>query len=410
MSVNMETLAKLPTGPGVYFFKKGREVLYVGKATSLRSRVRSYFLANAIVSRGEKIANLIDEATRVTVEETDSVLEALVKEAALIKRYQPHYNAIGKSDMTYNYVVITDETFPRVFTMRERELKTTTTRFKEVFGPFPQAGQLRDALKIIRKIFPYRGEHDAPLPGARRRTSVLYEQIGLVPKDAGAADPKEYQKTIRHLTLFFQGKKKALLASLTRTMKAYARAKDFEAAGEIKRQLFALQHINDVSLIKANLPPDPTRTFRIEAYDIAHTQGTDVVGVMTVVESGIIAKNDYRMFKIIQAKKGRFINDTAALTELLERRFGHPEWQYPKLIVVDGGASQLRAAEHILKQLGIGIPVVAVTKNERHRPERIMGDERYAHDHARDILLANAEAHRFAIGFHRRRQRRGRIA
>ncbi len=419
MSIKLETLTQLPTGPGVYFFlgppkrgeggKRGREVLYVGKATSLRSRVRSYFLAGAVQSRGEKILNLVAEATAVKVEETDSVLEALVKEAALIKLHQPHYNALGKGDTTYNYVVITNESFPRVFTMRERELKTTTETFKKVFGPFPYSSQLRDALKIIRKIFPYRGQTDAPLPGGRRRSSTFYEEIGLVPKGGGTGDPKEYAKTIRHLILFFEGKKKTLLASLTRTMKAYAKEKDFERAGEIKRQLFALQHINDVSLIKENLPADPTRTFRVEAYDVAHTQGTDVVGVMTVVQDGIAAKNDYRMFKIKLAGKARFINDTAALKELLERRFGHPEWQFPKLIVVDGGSAQLRAAESIVNNLGLGIPVAAVTKNERHRPERVLGDEPMVTDRARDILLANGEAHRFAISFHRRRQRRGRL-
>ncbi len=409
MSIDTEKLNTLPTGPGVYFFKKGRKILYVGKATSLRSRVKSYFLANAVVSRGPKILKLINDATSIAVEETDSVLEALVKEAAEIKRHQPIYNAQEKSDTSFNYVVITDETFPRVFTMRERELKTTTEKFKKIFGPFPHGGQLKDAMKLIRKIFPYRGKTDAPLPDARRRSSKLYEEIGLAPKDAGAFDPKEYQKTIRHLVLFFEGKKKELVRSLERTMKAYAKTKSFEAAQEIKRQLFALQHINDVSLMKSTIPSDPTKSFRIEAYDIAHTQGTDVVGVMTVVENDIAAKNDYRMFKIIQAKEGRFINDTAALRELLERRFGHPEWQFPKLVVVDGGAAQLRAAESILKNLGLGIPVVAVTKNERHRPERIMGNEQLANERAREILLANAEAHRFAIGFHRRRQRRGRL-
>jgi excinuclease ABC subunit C len=134
--------------------------------------------------------------------------------------------------------------------------------------------------------------------------------------------------------------------------------------------------------------------------------GTDVVGVMTVVENGMTAKNDYRMFGIKQAGNGRFINDTAALTELLERRFGHPEWPFPKLIVVDGLTAQLRAAERAMKSLDLSIPIVAVTKDERHRPERIQGDQALVERFSKDILLANSEAHRFAIGFHRKRQRR----
>lgn len=408
MAIDVKKLSKLPSGPGIYFFKKGKEVLYIGKATSLRSRVRSYFLAGAIVSRGEKIRKLVEEATKVEVLETDSVLEALIKEASLIKRYQPPYNVREKGDTSFNYVVITDEAFPRVFTMREKELKTTSERFKQIFGPFPHGGELREAMKLIRRIFPYRGRNDAPLPKDRRRASTLYEEIGLAPRGAGSDDPKDYQRTIRHLILFFEGKKKALISSLERAMKAYAKGRDFEAAAEAKRQLFALRHVNDVSLIKEQLPADPTRYFRIEAYDIAHTQGTDVVGVMTVIEEGVPAKKDYRMFKIQQGEKGRLINDTAALTELMTRRFGHPEWPYPKLVVVDGSTAQLRAAGKALGALGLAIPVVAVTKDERHRPERIIGDARLEESRARDILLANSEAHRFAIGFHRRRQRRSR--
>lgn len=408
MSITMQHIHKLPLGPGVYFFKKGRKILYVGKATSLRDRVKSYLAEHAIVSRGPKIGNLIAEATSVVVEETDSVLEALIKEASYIRRHQPPYNSIGKSDTSYNYVVITDEAFPRVFTMRERELKTTTETFKNVFGPFPHGGQLRDAMKIIRKIFPYRGQNDAPLPSDRRKVSRMYEEIGLAPKGAGSVDPKEYAKTIRHLMLFFEGKKKQLVKSLERTMRAYAKEKDFEAAQETKRQLFALGHINDVSLLKQTTN-NPQQTMRIEAYDVAHTQGTDVVGVMTVVEDDVAAKNDYRLFNIRQGKQARLINDTAALKELLGRRFGHPEWPYPKLIVVDGGTAQRRAAEAVLTELGLSIPIVAVTKNERHRPERIIGDEPLVTERAREILLANAEAHRFAISFHRRRQRRGRL-
>src|SRR5688572_1906176 len=156
MTINLEKLKRLPDTPGIYFFlgppksgdgggKKGREILYVGKATSLKSRVRSYLLESAVVSRGPKILQLIEEADKVDFETTDTVLEALIREAALIKRYQPHYNVAEKGDTSFNYVVITDETFPRVFTMRGRELRTTTLKFLEIYGPFPYGGQLRDA-------------------------------------------------------------------------------------------------------------------------------------------------------------------------------------------------------------------------------------------------------------------------
>jgi excinuclease UvrABC nuclease subunit len=417
MSITLEKLKKLPDTPGVYLFKKGKEILYVGKATSLKSRVRSYLLESAAISRGPKIPKLISEAMRVDFEETDTVLEALIREAALIKRHQPPYNVLEKSDASYNYVVITDEAFPRVFTIRERELRlsaqvgTTPLKTLEMYGPFPYGTQLRDAMKIIRKIFPYRGKTDAPIARGKQRVSRFYEELGLAPKAATADDQKAYARTIRHLRMFFEGKKTKLLAELEREMKRHARAKEFETAAQIKRQVFALQHINDIALIKRT--SETPFAYRIEAYDVAHTSGIEVVGVMTVVEGGEATKNEYRMFgikgyedtRIRGYKKGeRFVNDTAALSEILKRRFGHPEWAYPRLIAVDGGVAQQNAAKRVLEELGIAIPIVAVTKNERHRPERILGDTAIVQQHGSAILLANSEAHRFAIGFHRRRR------
>lgn len=407
MSITVEKLKKLPDTPGVYLFKKGKEILYVGKATSLKSRVRSYLLENAVISRGPKILKLITDASRVDFEETDTVLEALIREAALIKRYQPPYNVLEKSDTSFNYVVITDEEFPRVFTMRERELRTTKLTFIEIFGPFPHGGQLRDAMKIVRKIFPYRGKSDAPVASKatikRRQSSRIYEELGLAPKGGGFEDPKAYARTIRHLRMFFEGKKTKLLGELEREMKRYARAKEFEAAAEVKRQVFALQHINDVALMKRT-PQEGFAPFRIESYDVAHTSGTHVVGVMTVVESGEISKNEYRMFKIKGDGSKRFVNDTAALAEMLERRFGHPEWAFPKLIVVDGSTAQQNAAKRVLDDLGIMIPIVSVVKDERHRPLRIMGDPAIVQKHDQSIILANSEAHRFAVSYHRRKR------
>lgn len=418
MSITLEKLKKLPDAPGVYLFKKGAKVLYVGKATSLKDRVRSYLSNAAVVSRGPKITKLIEEATVVAYKETDSVLEALIREAALIKQYQPPYNAKEKSDKSFNYVVITKEEFPRVFTVRERELlQTTNHSLQTSYGPFPNSTQLRDALKLVRKIFPYRGKTDAPLRSnkATKRqgnNSRLYEEIGLVPKGGGTDDPKAYNRTIKHLRMFFEGKKTALVKSIESDMKKLAKEKRFEEAHTLKRQLFALNHINDIALIKETKRQGNEATIRIEAYDVAHTAGRDVVGVMTVVEDGELARGEYRMFGIRgdkatkrQGNNGeRFINDPAALREMLERRFGHPEWQYPRIIVVDGNVIQKNAAEKTLAELGIEIPVIAVTKNERHRAERLLGDadliERYGHE----IVAANHEAHRFSLAQHRKQR------
>jgi len=142
---------------------------------------------------------------------------------------------------------------------------------------------------------------------------------------------------------------------------------------------------------------------RIEAYDIAHTAGNETVGVLTVVAGGEAQKSEYRKFKIRTVTN----DDTGALAETLERRLGHNEWTLPRVIVVDGATAQMRRAMKILQSAGVEIPVVGVVKDEFHRPQRLIGDTKAIAAHEKDILLANAEAHRFAITWHRRRQRKG---
>ncbi len=397
---------KLPNTPGVYLFRGAkREILYIGKATSLRSRVRSYFISQIRDVRSPIIEKMIEEAKKIEVIETDSVLEALILEANLIKKHQPIYNSREKDDKSFNYVVITDEMFPRVLTVRGKDLEGQLRKIKtkHFFGPFPQGGQFKEAMKIIRKIFPY---FDTKYPVEEGNSKAHIKQIkfnqsiGVFPgKPSEELDEKEYKKSIRHLKLFLDGKKKTLLSQLEREMKKLAKAEKFEKAQEIKRKIFALTHIRDVSLIKEEYKtPRGSRVFRIEAYDVAHTSGKQVTGVMAVVEDGEENKNEYRKFKI----KNDANNDTAALREILLRRLSHSEWQYPRLIVVDGGKAQLNTANKVLKELGYMIPVIGVTKDEHHRPKGYAGEKRFVKEREQEILLANSEAHRFAISYHRK--------
>jgi len=180
-------------------------------------------------------------------------------------------------------------------------------------------------------------------------------------------------------------------------MLAYSKTNEFEKAGEIKRQIFALQHINDVALLKQENFSRPT--LRIEAYDIAHMGGENIVGVMTVVSDGEVNKNEYRKFKIKTQKNA---NDTGALKEVLERRLAHTEWTFPNLIVVDGGVAQINVAKKILTRFNLVTPIASVLKDERHKPKAIMGDERFGLKYKKEILLANSEAHRFAITYHKK--------
>lgn len=387
----------LPDKPGVYFFKTGREIVYIGKATSLRDRVRSYFNGGIGETRGPKIEAMLEQANKLEWQATDSVLEALLLETELIKKYQPKYNSREKDDKSYWHVVITKEDFPRVLMLRGKDLKAISYKLSAIFGPFPSSKELKEALKIIRKIFPYR---DKCMPGKSR--PCFNRQLQLCPGVCtGEISQADYAKTVRNLKLFFQGKKGAVVRNLEREMKRLAKAREFERAAQIRNQIFALNHIRDVALIgKSSISKSSGEKFRLEAYDVAHTGGKEVVGVMTVVENGEPAKSEYRKFKIKEEKN----DDIGNLREIISRRLGHAEWPAPGLVVVDGGQGQLRAALGLLAEVGVAWPVVAVVKDERHRVRQILGDKQLIKKTEAEIILANAEAHRFGLKWHRERR------
>lgn len=407
MEITHKSIQALPDVPGVYLFKKGRKVLYVGKATSLRDRVKSYFDNDVIATRGPRIVDMVTRAEKVAFETTPTVLEALVLEASLIKKYLPPANAIGKDDSSFLYAVITDESIPRVLAIRGKNIDFKAKQTLEgqslasIYGPFPSGAQLKEALRLLQRIFPFFDTAkpvDATRANKHHQAKIEFNtQIRQYPT---TIDPVEYRKTIRKVALFLSGRGKALRVAIEREMKSAAKAERFEDAAALRRELYALDHVQDVSLIKDELVEQTraqTAYGRIEAYDTAHLGGTNAIGVMTVLEDGEVMKNEYRTFKIRGVKKN---DDIASLRELLTRRFGHPEWLFPRAIVVDGGATHKKAAEGVLKDMGIAIPVAAVVKDDKHRPREVLGAQR-AHLGEADAVLVNSEAHRFSLSKHR---------
>ncbi len=409
---------KIPKAPGVYIFRGARrKILYIGKATNLRSRVRSYFGKNLPKSRGQLLVKMLESTKSLEWQETDSVLEALILEANLIKKYQPPYNTKDKSDTSFNYIVITSEDYPRILTVRGSELlQTKNYQLKTSFGPFTNATLLKEALKIVRKIFPYRDRCQSTLPDVPSNVEVqtknkkkskpcFYNQIGLCPGVCtGEISKRDYAHNLRNIILLFQGKKAGLIKKLKKEMGTASKNQDFELAIDLRNKIFTLEHINDVALIKKDSEiwehPMSADLRRVEGYDVAHTSLTARVGVMSVIEGGEANKSEYRKF-IIKTKGG---GDTDALTEILTRRFKHTDWANPSLIVVDGGKQQMNATKKVLREFGYKIPIAAVTKDERHKPKNIIFSTILAQSNEDDILLANAEAHRFALSFHRNRR------
>jgi excinuclease ABC subunit C len=384
----------LPKQPGVYFFKKDTEILYIGKATSLKDRVRSYFADDVIHTRSSRIVDMVALADTVEVEITETVLEALIKEANLIKKFQPKYNVKEKDNKSYSYVCITKDSLPRIIVERGRTISFKNSEYDSVFGPFPSQQKLFVALKIIRKIFPFITD---------KTGSKLYAQIGLEPDMNKDNFNDIYKKNIRNIKLFFQGKKSKLIETLYKDMMLYAKKLQFERSSQIKKQIFALEHINDVALIDDDKVNVQDVSFRIEAYDVAHMKGSHSVGVMTVFENGVAQKSQYRKFILRNTPKG---DDLKGLIEILTRRYKHDEWRLPDLVVIDGGKTQLKTAQSFFKSITLNVPIVSVVKDDKHKAREILGDQIRASTHNKQIILINSEAHRFAIEFYRSKHRK----
>lgn len=405
---------KLPDTPGVYIMKDAAgRILYVGKATNLRRRVSSYFERPHDV----RIETLVSKIARIDHEKTDTALEALILEAELIRKFSPPFNVREKDDKSFLYVGITREKFPRVLLVRGTDAEFSS-QSGTTYGPFTSASNLRQALKILRKIFPW-GTHAPEQIGTFKRPCFDYE-IGICPGTCiGAISREDYAKNIDRLRLFFEGKKKRVIAAIEKDMAAAAKALDFEKAAKFRHQLFALRHIRDTALMLDATAVAPAKDettveydepYRIEGYDISNISGTSAVGSMVVFENGEPNKNEYRKFKI------RTIftpNDVGMLTEILSRRFKHGArsggWTLPNLILIDGGIGQANAAKKVLMKAGLKIPILGIAKGAERKRNDILGAIPKGVTKETLIRVRN-EAHRFAIGYHKTLRRRAAFA
>jgi excinuclease ABC subunit C len=402
-----EKIKELPDKPGVYYFKADGDILYIGKATSLRDRVRSYFNSDVQRSRSPLIQKMVDKAEDIAYETTGSVLEALIKERNEIQSKQPVYNTKEKDDKSHNFVVITNEKFPQIRIERERELQTVIDPddIQDTFGPYTSKSQLEEALKIIRKIFPFRGKKCTPAEDKRGDKPCFSYQIGLCPGVCtGEVTVKEYGDTIENIRLFLQGNTDDLKDKLKADMQQAADNKNFEKAQNIKEKLFSLDHIDDVALIEEENTQASASGSRLEGYDIAHTSGQDMVGAMVVLENGEAKKSGYRKFNIKSVEEKS--NDPKAIAEVIHRRLKHTEWPYPDVFVIDGGKAQRNAVLKELDDAGVVIPVVGVVKDDSHSPKELIGPGEIIDDHRKDIQITNSEAHRFVQSFHKNKRRK----
>ncbi|MCX6760136.1 MAG: GIY-YIG nuclease family protein, partial [Candidatus Nealsonbacteria bacterium] len=365
---------KLPDSPGVYIFlSKDNRPLYIGRTISLRKRVLSYFRKDI----DSRIREMVDLAKKIKIKKTDSLLEAVILEANLIKKYWPKYNVRDKDNRSFVYVVIPKADYSEPYVIRGRELESENTKNAHIFGPYQSASLLFSALKIIRRIFPY--STCKPLSGK----PCFDYQIGLCPGLCiGKISKDDYVKNIRNIVLLLSGKKKRLMQKLKK---------------ENPDKLKSLKHIQDVSLLLKEELSQPEEFSRIEGYDISHLSGKETFGSMVVFLDSRPDKKEYRLFRIKSAPKN---DDLRALEEVLTRRLNHKEWKFPDLILIDGGKPQIDFVYKSLKKRKINIPIVGISKyggDKLVHPSNIKAIRVFAERNKGVLLKVREEAHRLSL-------------
>jgi len=413
MSTIEQKLKQLPGNPGIYLFydKKGL-LLYVGKATTLLQRVKSYWQKP---KNPRPIEELIDQVADIKWVETESVLEAIIMEANYIKKFNPKYNVLGKDDKSWNYLYLTKDVFPKLVSLRQHDLnKIDKGKIKAIFGPYPGLNT-KEAMTVLRKMF-FWSDCD---PHAAK--PCFYYQLGqCLGVCTGEISARDYEnRVVKPLVLFLSGRKKQLIKDFVKQMVISARQEKFEEAALWRNQLQQLQKIQDITLINRSFFEDELfleksgnklkeKYFRIEGYDVSNLGTSDMVGSMVVFENGEQKKSDYRKFNI-KGVVGQ--SDVGSLKEIIFRRFSRNDWGKPDLLLIDGGRGQMNAVKTILEEKKIYLPVVGIAKGaKRKKNEFILGEKNpsfvaWVYGHQELLIRVRDEAHRFAISFNRSKRK-----
>jgi excinuclease ABC subunit C len=423
-----EKVKTFPTTPGVYLMKDADgKVIYVGKAKNLRNRAGSYFTAQAALDR--RTAELVKHIADIDFIATDTEVDALLREARLVKDVRPRFNTELKDDKTFPYLQIRiREEFPRVeFTRKPRR------RGVRLYGPFTNARALRAAIQVLQRVFQFRTCSLDIRSNDERwrwfRPCLLHSIRQCTAPCNFRVSREDYRKQIRALRLVLEGKKARLIREMTDEMHQSSANLQFEKAAKIRDDIEALGKLELRGDVDKDAQPevfhiDPKKGLRglqkllglpasprsIEGIDIAHLGGTDTVASLVSFLDGLPFKPGYRRFKI---KTVEGVDDFASMREVVSRRFSahnRDEWGTPDLVLIDGGKGQLSAAVEAFRSLGLEPPtMISLAKQEEEifrpdQPEPIRLSRTSAA--LRLLQFVRDEAHRFAQHYHHQLRKR----
>ena len=415
-----------PARAGLYFMKDDNDkVLYIGKAKNLRSRVASYFQPGSepAGSRGPKIAEMLNKVAAVDYLETANEVDAVLKEARLIKDIHPPYNTDLVDDKTFPYLEITtSDDFAGVYITRKPRSKGS-----RLFGPFAGAKDLRAVLVVLQKIFKFRTcKLDIEAGDSKRRffrPCLLYSIKQCRAPCADKILKSDYKKIISDLIRFLKSKRSMVLRQLKKQMEQASASLNYEKAAMFRDRIRLIERLDRRGEPELDVQPEvfaaepaealeklqkilqtsqPVRI--IEGIDIAHISGAESVGSLVKFIDGRPFKSGYRRFKIKTVKR---VDDYAMIAEVVRRRYKYAmagEELWPDLILIDGGLGQLHAAKKALKEMNAPeVKLAALAKKE---------EEIYLQQSSMPLKLSRSstvlkllqyvrdEAHRFAQHYH----------
>lgn len=379
--IKKKDLGHLPSTFGIYIFKKGEDILYVGKSVNIKARVFSH-IENAKLDRKESL--IISNSDRVEFIATDNEFKALILESSLIQKHTPKYNVRWRDSKSYLYIKITiKDEFPKVLVSRKESDKRSL-----YFGPFSSSIQVRELISDIRHIVPFCTQETIGKRGC------FYSKIHLCDpcpsaishiedKETYAIKRKEYRSNITRVIRILRGSVNGFLSDLYRDLKKLTREENFEEAIKVRNKIFRMERLihypltsHDQILKNADdferplleilkpFFPNLNRLSRIECYDMSNLGEKNQTASMVVATKGRIDKSQYRRFKI---KTPNLKSDFDRFREVIARRMKQ-DWPMPDLLVVDGGEPQVATVLELLRNLEKDIPLIGIAKN----PDRLV--------------------------------------
>lgn len=411
----------LPVTPGVYIFKdvSGREI-YVGKAKSIRKRVRSYFTRAA--SANAKTESLVLHIADLNFIQCESEVDALITEARLIRELRPKYNMELKDNTSFPYVRITwSEEYPRILVTRDIDHPDD-----EYIGPFTDVSALRSSLKILNRVFPIRlcRKKITNDPKNRFNRACINHNIGLCCAPCtGRISRHDYRQLVLGFIRCLKGKKSQIIRELKNRMKTLSESERFEEAAVIRDRISALNNLNKITPLASSagkklLSPDvadgvtklqkqfhltkPPR--HIEGIDCANLSGKESVASVVTFFDGVPEKRGYRRYRI---KTVDGPDDLSMIREVVLRRYSRLEREqkkFPEIVLIDGGLTHLKAADEAFPGFAQhSVLLLSLAKeNEIIFSKKHAGGVRLSRTSPALKLLqyVRDEAHRFAQHYH----------